>query len=163
MGADDPRVDVLQVVVGQPQALGLVAPQVVDYGLALGDQGFEDLPPRRRLQVQGEAALVAVESLEEVTVAFLEVERPDLAADVAAVGRVLDLDHLGAQVGHQHGAEGPGAVLLHGDHAHAFERQAGRVGRPRHQTGFRSISRLAMSSRCSSLVPSPIASSGASR
>ena len=47
--------------------------------------------------------------------------RPDRAADVAAVRRVLDLDDLGAEVGEQHGAERAGAVLLDGEDAQAGE------------------------------------------
>ena len=54
---------------------------------------------------------------------------PHVPADVAALGRVLDLDDLGAEVGQEHGAERPGAVLLDRQDAHARERQ--------HQTGFR--------------------------
>ena len=49
--------------------------------------------------------------------------RPDRAAHVAALVRVLDLDHLGAEVGELHGAERPGAVLLDREDAHAGERQ----------------------------------------
>ena len=42
---------------------------------------------------------------------------PDRAADIAALGRVLDLDHLGAEIAQQHAAERAGSVLLDGDDA----------------------------------------------
>ena len=51
--------------------------------------------------------------------------RADVAADVAAVAVVLDLDDLGAEVGEVRGAERAGAVLLDGEHAQARQGKAG--------------------------------------
>ena len=90
-----------------------------------------------------------------MAVVITEKIRTHRPADVAALGRILDLDHLGAHVGKLHGTERPCAVLLHRQDAHARERQ--------HHTGFRATSWRAMMMRCNSLVPSPITSSGASR
>ena len=50
-------------------------------------------------------------------------EGRDVAADVAAGGRVLDLDHLGAEVGELERAPGTGAELLDGDDADVSQRQ----------------------------------------
>ena len=68
---------------------------------------------------------------------------------------VLDLDHLGAEVGDEHRGVGPRAKLLDGEEAHPFQRF--------HATGFRLIHCLAMMMRCISLVPSPMHMRGASR
>ena len=70
---------------------------------------------------------------------------------------VLDLDHLGAQLGQEHGAVGPGAELLEGQDADALE--SGCHVMP----GSVLIHCLAMMMRCISLVPSPMQVSGASR
>src|SRR4029079_5233313 len=93
--------------------------------------------------------------LEEMAVILAEEIRADGSADVAAVLGILDLDDLGTHVGELHGAERSRAVLLHRQDADACKRQ--------HHTGFRATSSRAMMMRCSSLVPSPITSSGASR
>ena len=89
----------------------------------------------------------------------LEKIRTDAAAHVAAVGRVLDLDDLGAEIGELHRAVRARAILLDGDDAHSGKRQH----RLDPYTGLRSTSCRAMMMRCSSLVPSPMTSSGASR
>ena len=103
--------------------------------------------------------LVAVEAFEEMAVVRAEEMRADVARHVAVLARVLDLDDLGAQIGELHGAVGAGAVLLYRDDAQAGKRQHPCVL----QTGWRSTRLRAMMMRCSSLVPSPITSSGASR
>ncbi len=46
-----------------------------------------------------------------------------VAADVAAGRRVLDLDHLGAEVGELERPPRPGAVLLDGEHPDVGERE----------------------------------------
>jgi hypothetical protein len=78
------------------------------------------MPTRRRfLQIERDALLVAVEAVEELAVvaavAVAKEERPDPARHVAAIGRVLDLDDFGAEIGHLHRAVRPGAVLLDRD------------------------------------------------
>ena len=75
--------------------------------------------PLGRLQVQREAALVAVAALVKVAVPRRKEVRPHPASQLAALAGVFDLDHLRAQVGQVGGAEGTGAVLLHGDDAQA--------------------------------------------
>ncbi len=108
-----------------------------------------------RPQVQRDRALVAIEGLEEMAVMIAKKMRTYRAADIAALGRVLYLDDLGAHVGELHRPERAGAVLLHRQDANARERQ--------HHAGFRATSWRAIMIRCSSLVPSPITRSGASR
>ena len=84
-----------------------------------------------------------------------ELVRADMPRRIA-VGR-LDLDHLGAQLGQEHGAVGTGAELLQRQDAHALE----RLGV--HRMAFRLTHWRAMMMRCISLVPSPMQVSGASR
>src|SRR5262247_1098716 len=80
------------------------------------------------LEIERQALLVPVEGLEELAVRVAEEMGADVATDVAAVLVVLDLDHLGAEIGEVGGAERPRAVLLDGEHAQAGERQLGGVG-----------------------------------
>src|ERR1043165_1027113 len=123
MRADDLRIDALQRVVGDAQPLGLIATQIVEPRIGRAHQLVEYAARLRVLQVEREAALVAVERLEEMAVARPEVVRADRAADVAALRRVLDLDHLGAEVAQQHAAERPSPVLLDRDDADAGKRE----------------------------------------
>ena len=143
--------------VGQAQLFRHVAAHVAGERIGRADQIVQDGPRLRLGQVQRQAFLVAVEAVEELAVAGREEVRADGAGHVAAVARVFDLDDLGALVGQEHGAERPGPVLLHRKHADSLERQHGGY------TGFRAMSCFAMIRRCNSLVPSPIASNGASR
>ena len=159
MRADDAWVRVLQRVVRQAQFVRLVATQIVHHRIGLSDQAAQDAQPFGVLQVQRQAALAAIERLMEMTVAGAEIVRPDGTADIAAFRRVFDFDDLGAEIGEQHAAERPGAILLDRQHRHAIQRQRPRI----HQMRFRSIRRRAMTRRWISLVPSPITSSGASR
>src|SRR5262249_60252717 len=87
-------------------------------------------PPQRRAgllaDVDGEAALVAVQAL--------EVEPADLrrkaarsvgVADAVAAPRLLDLDDVGAHVAEERRAPGPRRLMAHVDDADARERSAG--------------------------------------
>src|SRR3546814_8832312 len=106
--------------------------------------------------------LALVEQAVVAALAVVEEEGTDRARHVATVGRILQLDDLGADVGQVLRPPGTGAVLFDGEDADAFERQHERFSlRP--QIGFRAMSWRAMKMRCRSLVTSPIVSSGASR
>ncbi len=155
MRADDLRVELLEVRIGEPELLRNVAAQIRSERIGARHQIVQHLLALGFAEIQRHAFLVAIEAVIENAVVLGEEERTDVARDVAAVVGILDLDDLGALVGEKHGAEGAGAVLLDGEHANALERQG--------HAGFRSTSCLAMMMRCISLVPSPMASSGASR
>ncbi len=157
VGADDLGVVGLEVLERQPQLGRHVAAQIAGERIGGPDQVVQDGPAFVATEIDGHALLVAIEAVKKLAVAGREEVRPHGARHVAALRRVLDLDDLGALVGQEHGAERPGAVPLDGQHPDPFERQHGRY------TGFRSTSCRAMMRRCSSLVPSPMASSGASR
>jgi hypothetical protein len=88
------RVGLRQGVVVDAEARLDVGPEVLDDHVCLVGQTFECLEPTLRLQVQGHAALVAMQVLEVGPVA-----RPAEAIVAVAGLRQLDLDHVGAPVG----------------------------------------------------------------
>ncbi len=102
MRADDARIGVLQRGVGHAEPRRLVAAQVVQHAVGAAHQVAQHRPALLRAQAERDRALVAVERLEEMAVVFAEEIRPDLARDVAALGRVFEFDHLGAHVGELH-------------------------------------------------------------
>src|SRR5262249_21663616 len=124
---DQPGVELRELRIGDAEALGLVAAQVVERGVGRAYQRVQHALRARMLQVQRQALLVAVEGLEEMAVTVGEEVWADRAGDVAALPRVLDLDALGAEVGQHHAAERAGAVLLDGDDAQTCERKHGSV------------------------------------
>ena len=119
--ADDPRVDVGQVGVPDAELRRDVAAQVGVDGVGAADQVVEHLAPGVGPDVEQHRRLVLVERLEEQRVAVLRVRR-DVAPDVAARRRVLDLDDLGPELGEVHRPERPGAVLLERDDPDVLER-----------------------------------------
>ena len=120
--------------VGEPDAQlsGLVAAQVRDQGVRHAHEVLEDASCLVAAKVQRDRALVAVEALEEEGVRPLLVRR-DVARHVAADRRVLDLDHLGPEVGELHRREGARAVLLDRDDANVGQR-AGHEPRSAHRS-----------------------------
>ena len=86
---------------------------------------MEDAQTLGLAEIEGHALLVAIERVEEHAVVLCEVERPDVAGEVAALRR-LDLDDLRALIGEEHRAEGARAVLLDGEHAHTCEGEGHR-------------------------------------
>ena len=75
---------------------------------------MQHLPSGCGLQVQRDAALAAVEGL-EVQAGVVGSVRRYVAAHIPTGVRVLDLDHLGAEVGQEQRAEWTGAELFHRD------------------------------------------------
>jgi len=115
---------VLHVVVEEAELACLVAAEIREEHVDMLDERLED-PARARLsQVELDALLVAVEGLEEERVLGL-LKRRDVPAYVAACGRILDLDHLRAEVGQLERGPRPGAVLLEREDADSRERRSG--------------------------------------
>lgn len=100
---------------GRGEPLRQVAAKVVEDGVALPRQLPQNLHAFRRLQVECQRLLVAVDGLEEVADVLLEEMGTDVTADIAAVAGIIHLDDFGVQISEVLGAEGAGAVLLHGD------------------------------------------------
>ena len=89
---DDPRVDRAHRVVVDAEAVLDVGAEVLDHDVGTPRQREEDLAAARVLQVERDAALVAVQVLEVGAVAAA-------AGDVVVGAGRLDADHLGAPVG----------------------------------------------------------------
>ena len=93
-GVDDALVDLAQRLVVDAEALFHVGAEILHHHVGLGDQAAEGGKPLRRLQVERDAALVAVQILEVGTIA-----RPAGRLAPFEMRRGLDLDHIGAPVG----------------------------------------------------------------
>jgi hypothetical protein len=117
---DDPRTSFAHRVVVEAEAGRDARTECLDeYVRALGD-AHQRLAGRGRLQVQHDAALAAIEVAEEHALAALA--EPDVTPRIA-IARRLDLDHLGAVIGHhlrevrarqeQREVEDPHALELH--------------------------------------------------
>ena len=132
MRTDDARIDVLQRGVVEAELCRLIAAQIVHHRIGTRDQIGEDLAALRMLQVEREAALVEVEALVKEAVVIPQKIRPGRAREVAAGVGILNLDDIGAHVGEEHRAIGPGAELLERQDAHPCQRLRGHIG-------FRSI------------------------
>ena len=89
---------------------------------------MEHVPRVGVSQVERDALLAAVERLEEERV-FALLERRDVAPHVAAGRGVLELDHLGAEVGQLERRPRPRAELLDGDDPNVGERKRADGGR----------------------------------
>jgi len=96
-GVDDARVDLLQTFPAEAKPIHHPGAEVLHQDVGLSDEVSKDLLPVVALQVQGDAALVAVEhgEVEAVDVGHVAQLGP---SDVAA-SRWLDLDDLGAEPG----------------------------------------------------------------
>ena len=99
----DARVLLRDRLVVDAQAVLHVGAEVLDHDVRAAREPHEQLPPARLLQIQREAALVAVQ--------VLEVEAVAVAAQRLLAGRrrALDLDHVRAPVGELAHGGGSGA------------------------------------------------------
>ena len=159
MRADDARVDFLQRFISQAKLVRLITAQIIQHRIRMAHQLAQNRHAFGVFQIQRKAALVAVEGVMEMAIAWAEMIRPDGTPHITTFGWVFNFDDLSAHIGKQHGTEGPGTILLDRQNGHAIQRQ----GPIRHQMGFFSIRRFAITSLWISLVPSPITKSGASR
>jgi hypothetical protein len=80
-------------------------PEVFDKHVRSRDQSLEDVTPLRRLEVDGNAFLVAVDA-EEIGALLAEKRRPPVAR-VIAFARMLNLDDARAKIGEHHRAVRP--------------------------------------------------------
>ena len=120
---DHARVELVDVLPGQPHAVERARREILDQHVASLDQLVEHALALRVLGVDRDRALVVVEHREVERVGALHVHQ--LAARDVADTRALDLDHVGAEPGQQLGA---GRARLHVgeiENAHAGERLAG--------------------------------------
>src|SRR5215207_3168604 len=110
---DERRVRLAKYLVADAQVVEHTRPEALDQGVGGLDQLEQRLSAALLLQVDPDRALVAVERQVErragpergVLLGSVVRRRP---ADVVALAGVLDLDHVGAEIGEQQGAEPAG-------------------------------------------------------
>ncbi|MNS97118.1 hypothetical protein D3C72_1314410 [compost metagenome] len=113
---DEPRIDPCERLVTQVQAFHGVGRKILHQHVRRLDQLQQYRSATRILQVNGDAALVAVEIAEVTRPEALQTPRP-----IAVHG--LDLDHVGAQVRQHHAARRPHHRVPEIQHANARQRQ----------------------------------------
>ncbi len=94
-----------QVVVSQPEVIEGSDAEILDQDVGAIDEALQRVACRALLQIERNAALVAVHHHERAGLAR-DLGR-DEAAGVVAAGYLLDLDDVGAHVGQQHARRRP--------------------------------------------------------
>jgi hypothetical protein len=122
---DDAGVDLAHRLVADAEAVEDTGAKRLEHDVGFAHRAQERLAPHVALEVQANRALAAVQRQEErglrrVLDAVVE-RRP--GAQVVAHSRVLDLDHVGAEVGEQQRAEAAGEQAAEVEDADAFERE----------------------------------------
>jgi len=116
---DQALVDGSQVLVLELEPLQGLAAHVGHEDIGIADQAFQYLSPLGILEVDGDAALVAVDAQEHAGHARMP-RRPYIARAVAF--EALDLDHVRAQVAEEHRAIRTEQDRCQVDDAHAVQR-----------------------------------------
>ena len=99
------------------------ARHVMHQHIGFAEQLFQDLPPLRPAQIQGQAALVAV-GAQEVGAILADERRPPPPGLIPLAG-AFDLDHLCPQIAQQLGAVRPGQGRSMIQHQHPLQRSGG--------------------------------------
>ena len=119
---DQPRVDLGQRGVADAEPVHHAGAEILHDHVGVGDQALDDLDRRRLLQIQGQAALVAVDRQPgRRHPAVRPLARQRRAAHVLALA-AFHLDDLGAEQGKLVGTEGAGEDLGEVENLHAGER-----------------------------------------
>jgi hypothetical protein len=126
---DDARVDRLHRLVADAQLVHHAGAEAFEDHVGIPGQAQEGGHAGGLLEVEAQAFLVAIDHAEEDAVAAFAsggaLTRTH-GAGVVAGARVLDLDHLGAEVGQMHGRHRPGQQAREVEHADARERAGSR-------------------------------------
>ena len=109
---DEPRVLLAQALVADPEAVHHAGPEGLEHHVGVERHAQERVAPPRVLEVDADGALAAVE----------RVEGRRVGAHVVTRARVLDLDHVGAEVGEQQRAEPAGEQASEVEDAQPFQR-----------------------------------------
>src|SRR4051795_6803376 len=127
---DQPRVELVQVLPREAEAVHHARAEVLDQDVGAVDQLAEDLLALVGLHVEGEAPLVAVEHREVEAVHVGQIAQL-AAGDVPAAG-LLDLDDVGSHPGQELRADRAGLHIRHVHHADALEglRKRHRIALP---------------------------------
>ena len=130
---DEPGVLLAQPLVADAEAVHHAGAEALHQHVGLAHEPQQHLAPLLALEVEADRALVAVEREEQrgagaLLGALVARRRP---AHVVAEPRVLDLEHVGAEVGEQARAEAARQQPREVEHADAVERAAHRPSRSR--------------------------------
>ncbi len=117
---DQPGIAFAQRLPADAPALERADLEILDQDIGLADQALQDVGALVGAQVERHRLLVAL--LAEEQQGFLALALGAEAAQRVAGPRQLDLDRLGAELGELGGAERPGDVARHVEHADAVER-----------------------------------------
>ena len=126
---DQLRIDLAQFLPTEAVLLGRTGPEVLAEDVGLRDELAQDLAPLLALEVQGHALHAAIVGFEEGAAHVRQ--HGHAARRVAALGR-FDLDHVGAEIGHQHPGHGARLRGGAGDDLDALKRAVGN----RHRRGL---------------------------
>ena len=124
---DDLRVPALEVCVGQTEFFRHISAQVRTHGIGRLDQLVEHRPGLRPTEIQRKAFLVTVQRMVEKAVMWIEKMRPNTARHITTIVRVLDLDHLCAEISQKHRPERASAILFNGNDSDRCQRQHQRI------------------------------------
>ena len=116
---DDAGVDLLHLVIAEPEAVDRPGRHVLDRDVGFLQQLLDELEPARGLEVDRQRLLVGVEHV-EVPRIVVGLARPQPPPRITGL-RVLDLDHVGAEPGERLGARRPRLELRKVDDPHPFE------------------------------------------
>lgn len=116
---DDARVGVADGLVTQAQTGGGAGPPVLDHDLGLRGQAARHGETVEGLEIDDDAALVAVDGHEGRR---LTGQMGSARAHLVAVTGPLDLDDIGAEVAEEHGAVRPGELTGEIENTQAVER-----------------------------------------
>ena len=116
---DQPRIDLGEIGVATLQPVHGAGRVVLQHDVGGRDQAIEQRAAIVGFQIDGDAALVAVEGREEAGC------EADQASGGIATGR-LDLDHVGAEIGKDQARGRPHDGVAELEHAQAGERQGAK-------------------------------------
>ena len=119
-GVDDARVDRLHHIIPQPETLHHAGGEVFHNNIGIGGQLQENFPRLGFLEVQGKAALVAVDR-QKIGAFALDKGRPPMPGVIAAA-RNFDFNDLGPVVAQHQSAKGAGQRPGKIQHFQPFQR-----------------------------------------
>jgi hypothetical protein len=109
-----------QRLVGEIELFHRAAPEILDEDVCVPHEAQQDLVTLSPLEVERDAALVAVE--DQIRRRNAVDARLAVPARVVAAGELLDLDHVRAEIGEQRATGRTGHDLRQLEHAHSDER-----------------------------------------
>ena len=119
---DQARQARVQMLEAEPQAVERARPEVLDQDVGARQEALEQRAAARLLEIERDAEFGAVDG-QEVAAFSLDKRRPPDARVVPLAG-ILDLDHLGAEIGQRHRGVGPREYPRQVQDPHPFERRS---------------------------------------